>query len=229
MTRKITTDDMRNWLLKDGRGIKIIGDYVNDRTKVEFKCSDEDHPSWYATPNNIKRGRGCPTCSPMTKNTTAGMNQWLLEDGRGITLESEYLGNHVKSLFKCPNGDHQPWLTTPGHIKTGKGCPECATSGFSPNKPAWTYVLLFSDYIKYGITNNLQQRLWAHKHKNGDFKLIMSEYHQDGKSALRWENGIKQTHGGRYVTKERCPDGYTETLEIHLLDQIVATRMEDIT
>jgi hypothetical protein len=49
----------------------------------------------------------------------------------------------------------------------------------------------------------------------------MSEYHQDGKRALDWENNIKRTFGGRYVTKEQCPDGYTETLAIHLLEHIV--------
>jgi hypothetical protein len=221
MSRKITTDEMHDWLLKDGRGIKMIGDYINDRTKVEFKCGDDTHLSWHATPNNIKRGRGCPQCSPLAKKTTAEMKRWLIEDGRGITLENEYLGYSKKSMFKCKNVDHVPWLTTPFNIISGKGCPQCAKSGFNPNKPAWPYVLLFEDYIKYGITNNLQQRLWAHKHKNGIFTLVMSEYHEDGRLALAWENNIKRTYGGRYVTKEQCPDGYTETLSVHLLEYLI--------
>lgn len=220
MSKKITTADMNDWLLKDGRGITLVDEYIDDRTKIQFKCQNEDHPSWYATPNNIKRGKGCPQCSSTGKKTAADMKRWLVEDGRGITLESEYLGHHKKSMFKCSDIDHGPWLATPCHIKNGKGCPQCATSGFNPNKPAWSYVLLFDGYIKYGITNHLQQRLWAHKYKNGKFTLVMSEHHQDGKKALDWENNIKRTYGGRYVTKEQCPDGYTETLAIHLLEHI---------
>jgi hypothetical protein len=221
MTKIITTTDMNDWLLKDGRGIKLIGDYINDRTKVEFKCLNDEHPSWHSTPNNIKGGNGCPRCSPSAKKTTESLRDWLLTDERGITLESEYLGHHKKSLFKCNNIDHAAWYATPCHIKNGKGCPECAKSGFKSNKSAWSYVLLFDGYIKYGITNNLQQRLWAHKHNNGDFTMVMSEYHKDGKLALEWENHIKRTHGGRYVTKEQCPDGYTETLPINLLEYLI--------
>ena len=220
MSRKLSKSDIIDWLLKDSRGISIIGDYIDDRTKTEFKCHNDDHPSWYATPNNIKRGRGCPKCSKMTKLSTKDMESWLLNDGRGITIVSEYLGHHKKSLFKCSNIEHEPWLATPCHIKNGKGCPKCATSGFKTDSPAWSYILMFEDYLKYGITNNLQQRLWTHKHKNGDFRLVFSKYHQDGHSAVIWENDIKRTYGGNYVTKERCVDGYTETLPLHMSEHI---------
>ena len=212
---------MIEWLSIDGRRIKIIGDYINDATKTEFKCDNDEHRSWYATPNNIKKGKICPQCSSTAKHTTNSIREWLQEDGRGITIESDYLGHHKKSLFKCKNVDHDAWLSTPCHIKNGKGCPRCAKSGFKVDDDAWSYILLFKDYIKYGITNNLQQRLWTHKHKNGDFTLVYSKYYENGNLAIEWENNIKQLYGGKYVTKEQCRDGWTETLSPSLLEELI--------
>ena len=42
-----------------------------------------------------------------------------------------------------------------------------------------------------------------------------------GQLALDWENHIKRVYGGRYATKEQCPDGYTETLPIELLENLI--------
>ncbi len=42
-------------------GVCISLDYKNDATKLKWKCS-ENH-IWEATPNNIKHGKWCPTCS----------------------------------------------------------------------------------------------------------------------------------------------------------------------
>lgn len=48
--------------LAESRGGECLSEnYKNDMTKVLWKCS-EGH-TWEATPNNIKRGKWCPTCS----------------------------------------------------------------------------------------------------------------------------------------------------------------------
>ena len=48
--------------LAESRGGKCLStEYKNDMTKVIWQCS-ENH-IWEATPNNIKRGKWCPTCS----------------------------------------------------------------------------------------------------------------------------------------------------------------------
>lgn len=41
--------------------IEAIGRYNKAREKMEFKCRKCGH-TWYATPDNILRGRGCPKC-----------------------------------------------------------------------------------------------------------------------------------------------------------------------
>jgi Zn finger protein HypA/HybF involved in hydrogenase expression len=45
-----------------GRGIKLVGPYVNSTTRSIFRC-DEDH-EWIATPGSVYgAGNGCPTCA----------------------------------------------------------------------------------------------------------------------------------------------------------------------
>jgi hypothetical protein len=146
------------------------------------------------------------------------MRQWLEVDNRGITLIGKYTNNATKTLFRCPHG-HE-WSAKPSIIKSGHGCPTCASSGFKRDKPGWIYVLIFANYIKYGITNDLERRLKEHL-KNGVFELYFSQLYDSGGIAYDLELLIKRTLGGRHVTKEDCPDGWTETLPSHLLEDVI--------
>lgn len=42
--------------------IEIIGEYVNNRTKIKCRCKDCGN-EWEATPSNLLKYRGCPACS----------------------------------------------------------------------------------------------------------------------------------------------------------------------
>jgi hypothetical protein len=213
--KKLSKEEINNQIA--GRGITFIGEYLNAKTKTMFQC--ECGHQWETTPNKIKRGSGCPKC--YIKNISSSkkeFQEWLAHNDREIVIIGEYSNNNTKTLFGCECG-HQ-WEASPVNIKNGRGCPVCAEYGFNPSKPAWEYVFKRDGYIKYGITNNLQQRLNSHR-KHGYIVLLHERYHEVGQLALDWENGVKRTHGGRYVTKEKCPDGYTETLPIHLLEAII--------
>jgi hypothetical protein len=172
-----------------------------------------------AEPRCIKSGNGCPICSGCHRPDTTEFNEWLKSDGRGIVLVGEYTNTKTKTLFRC-SYSHE-WLTEPDGIKKGRGCPICFPSGFNPDKPAWEYAFTRSGYLKYGITNSLPRRLAEHR-RHGEFKLVHERYHESGQIALEWENNIKRTYGGKFVDKEQCPDGYTETLPITLAGSISA-------
>ena len=46
-----------------GRGIKRIGEYINNNTKIEWECRVCGN-RWEATPDNVlNNGRGCPECA----------------------------------------------------------------------------------------------------------------------------------------------------------------------
>ena len=42
--------------------IEIVGEYVNSKTKILHRCK-LDGCEWYASPNKILAGRGCPECN----------------------------------------------------------------------------------------------------------------------------------------------------------------------
>jgi hypothetical protein len=149
----------------------------------------------------------CPVCADksLTKEIVNGRIAH-----RGLTMVGDYVTNRNKSQFKCQHGHY--WMARPSDVDKGEtGCPTCAVYGYDPSKPGTFYALDFVTFIKYGITNDLPRRLNEHK-KNGKFTISFTKLFENGIRAQMIESQIKQTLGGNFVTKEICPDGYTETL-----------------
>lgn len=216
---KLTREEINDRLANENRQITMIGEYTNKDVPTLFKCGRCDH-EWIASPNNVRRKTGCPKCSGKYRPTTEEFNQWLILDGRGIRLIGEYKAALLKTSFGCSNG-HQ-WESKPNDIKNGNGCPYCADhggGGFKPGKPAWEYGFIRDGYLKIGITNNIEQRLRKHR-QYGPIDLVHCRYREIGQQALDWENRLKKLHGGKYVTKERCPDGWTETFPCYLTEEL---------
>ena len=133
----------------------------------------------------------------------------------------DYIYLHIKTEFMCNKG--HIWSAIPNSVvNAGCGCPYCAEYGFNPKKPAWIYILIFKNFIKYGITNNLDQRLIQHK-RNGEYTVAVTKLYENGTTAKKWEGDVKITLGGHYVTKEIMPDGWTETLPYDKLNLLLET------
>jgi hypothetical protein len=214
MRSKLTKDDINRSLQQDGRGITLTGEYLGALVKTTFECG-RGH-QWFTTPNRVRLGRECRECYISDQTLTKdNINKTL--SSRGITLLGEYSGSASRATFVCEEGHR--WSTTTASVVHGKGCPSCANHGFDSSKQAWVYILKFDTFIKFGITNTINSRLRTHKRANGDFELAYS-YLCDGKEAIQWEKSIKELFGGRFVSKEQCPDGYTETLPVHLLETL---------
>jgi predicted GIY-YIG superfamily endonuclease len=107
--------------------ISMIGQYINARTKIKFRhdCGKE----WESTPDNIIRGKGCPSCAEYGFNPRKPGHIYLLEFERfskvGITNDLDrrlreherHNGLHsmvVTRLFE----DGQTALDLERHIKT---------------------------------------------------------------------------------------------------------------
>jgi hypothetical protein len=207
-TREIINEKISN------RGISLLGDYLGIRTYSTFKCL-AGH-TWSQRPMNVMRGQGCPHCSGNARLSKDIVNEKLKE--RDIIMIDEYINARTRSVFRCVK-NHE-WKATPDNVMRVSGCPTCAKYGFVDDKPAYVYLLHFEKFIKYGITNNIKSRLSNHRRLNGNFIVISTRLYENGKDAKKWENEIKNKFGGRYATKEECPDGYTETLSVSLLEEI---------
>jgi len=210
---QLTKDQVNETLTK--KDITLVGDYLGARVITSFACNNGH--IWSASPSNVLHKSGCPKCSGRAPLTRGEINSRII--GRHLRMIGEFTQTTEKTLFECRVCSYN-WLATPGNIMSGKGCRKCASYGFNPSKPAYGYILLFKTYIKYGITNNLPSRLSRHILKNGNHDLVNKLYFEQGEQALLWENKIKTELGGRFVSKDVCPDGFTETLSIDTLPYI---------
>lgn len=73
----------------EARGLKLVDEFVNNTTKVRFRCS-ENHV-WTAKPNNVLNGRGCPHCAT-TESDNDVFYVWVAEGQSHVPLEkNQYL------------------------------------------------------------------------------------------------------------------------------------------
>lgn len=214
---RYTLTEIQNKLASVGKNIVLIGEYTDKRNKTLFKhtvCGYE----WMTSFDSVGRLEGgCPMCFRESRKLPLFD---IYERLQNIRMMGKYINSHHKIEFEHIECGYR-WYSKPCDILNGDhGCPKCAKHGFNPNKPSWSYIFERDNYIKYGITNNLDQRLKSHR-RHGEIIVHYSVYHEVGQISVDWENNIKQSYGGSFVTKEKCPDGYTETLPIHLLESII--------
>ena len=215
ISRTLTKENV-NERIKN-RGIELIGDYIDTSHLSLFRCTSNHE--WKVGAARVLEGSGCPDCAAINRRLTKEDIQERIKD-RGIEIIDEYIKTESKTLFRCIN-NHQ-WETLAHHILVGKGCPMCAVSGFKSNIPAYSYLLDFGHFIKFGISNRLKVRLSSHTTYNGKFTIIKTKLFENGQHALDWENSIKKKYGGCYVSKNICPRGYTETLPMCFKETLVS-------
>lgn len=129
-------------------------EYSRAVDKVEIIC--KEHGSFFQTPNDHLKGKGCPKCQGNNRKTT---KECLLEflQVHGTTYDYsnvQYISAFSKVEIICR--DHGSFCQTPDNHLKGKGCPKC--QGYNQDT---LYLLrcLTTGLYKIGITNNLRQRL----------------------------------------------------------------------
>ena len=134
------------------RGFVMLGEYANVDTKTMFQCA-EGH-TWEATPYKVMAHTGCPYCSRRIPLTTEDINARISE--RGLVMLDEFISSHTKVRFQCSKG--HTWEAKPNNILNGRGCPDCAETGFNPSEPGVLYYIAVTTddgdtRYKIGITN----------------------------------------------------------------------------
>jgi hypothetical protein len=97
------------------RGITIVGEYINVKTKTMFQCK-EGHV-WGAPASNVMHGTGCPECSGNIRLNKTLVNERLAD--RKITMTGSYINARHKTEFRCPNG--HTWQAIPDSVMRGRG------------------------------------------------------------------------------------------------------------
>jgi len=222
-SQRVSSKEEVNRQLADAkRTVRLIGEYKGALTKTLFRC--ECGHEWQSKPNLVLGSGNCPVCADRSWNSEF-INATLQDQGRDIEMIGEYVNSIIPTTFKC-SLNHR-WNTSAGNIlyKITSGCPTCANYGFKPSKPAYVYVIKYPTFIKYGIANNLEQRLEQHR-RWGNYEVMHTRLYDTGTQAKTIEQQVKKKFGGSYVGIEIMGNGWTETLAPEQLNALLETVRE---
>ena len=108
--------------------IKIISQYKNTNEKVLCKCMIDDY-EWFATPNKLLHGRGCPKCKTQKlKTICVKSNDEFVSQLKNVNSKVEVVGEYInnRTPIKCRcKIDGYVWSPTPSNLLKGYGCPKC--------------------------------------------------------------------------------------------------------
>ena len=204
-----------------------VGDYINEYTKIPHHCTGCNE-TWDASPTNLLRGIGCPTCakksraSKLSKTTEQYIEDLRSVHGDNYYIIGDYLGRKIKTPHHCTGCD-KTWDVTPDSLLHGKGCPTCSNTGFDPSKPAICYYLriaspVFGELYKIGITNRIIEKRFS----NDDLEKIttIKTWSFDvGSDARDKEREILAKHSGdRYTGEPVLFSGNTEMFTKDILE-----------
>lgn len=103
--------------------IEVIGTYINTKTPILHKCKIDGY-EWFARPENILCGTGCPQCANNIKYTHDEYIDLIMIKGLNINVIGEYVNMNTPIVHFCKTHNVY-WNTTPYRILQGCGCPEC--------------------------------------------------------------------------------------------------------
>lgn len=157
----------------ESRGGRVLGEYVDTRTKVLVECSEGHRAP--TTPNSVNQGHGnCITCVGQAPGqAAAGFVKRV--DQLGGTVLGTYVNAFTKVHARCAQG-HDCYLA-PANLISGQGmCKTCAGQIHDA-----FYVVSGDGMVKFGITSgDPRHRLSAHRRDSLSQVLFIREGLPDG-------------------------------------------------
>lgn len=127
-SRRKTTSQFVEELSEISPDIEVIGDYESSTSKIEVRCRNCGK-IWFAAPNNLLGGTGCPNCKVKANAANRTLSQAefcrkLASANPRIELVGQYRKAHIKVEVKCKVCGHT-WFAVPSSLLRGVGCPKC--------------------------------------------------------------------------------------------------------
>lgn len=106
--------------------------YENQNTKLEFKCDNLNHKSWFSTYENIVHYNSwCKQCVYESKQSIRveyldKAKEHAISKG-GKCLSNMYINNYTKLIWSCANPNHPSWEATYNNVvgTLQRWCPRC--------------------------------------------------------------------------------------------------------
>lgn len=133
--KKKTTEEYKEEVSKVNSNIKVLGEYVNSKTKILHKCLNCNN-EYLAYPSNVLRGHGCQKCSLKNlTNSIIGKKSKLRKSHEDFIAELKMAKPTIEILDTYITAEHSNnyrclvcgniWSCRPYAIIHGKGCPKC--------------------------------------------------------------------------------------------------------
>jgi hypothetical protein len=120
-SKRMSISEMQE-VAKTKGGKCLSTNYINNQTKLEWKCSKGHR--WFATAANIKNhGKWCPKCSGNARLSIEDMRQ-IAKDRGGKCLSEKYINSVTKIKWRCSEG-HE-WSSVPSSVRSGTWCRKCS-------------------------------------------------------------------------------------------------------
>ena len=100
-----THEEFINRMKEINNDIEILGEYINNYTKIKCKCKIDGY-EWEVKPNNLLSGQGCPKCNE-SKGEKA-VAKFL--DSKNIEYEQQYKFDNCRSKNELPFDFYIPSL-----------------------------------------------------------------------------------------------------------------------
>lgn len=167
----------------ESRGGECLStNYTDAKTKLKWKCGNEEHSEWYAGYHTVIKGHWCPQCAGektgfINRNKNGLEIAYMHAESKGgQCLSTNYKNAHSKLIWKCSNKGHKTWSATYSHVLKGAWCPQCHFEKNAINKLNKNGLL---DAKKYAETkggeclsteyiNSSEKLEWKCSNKNHD-------------------------------------------------------------
>lgn len=118
-------------LHKVNPNIIVLGDYINNRTKILCRCKKCQH-EWETRPYDLLNGHGCAICARkrVSQNQTKTTQEFitkLKQINPNIEVLEDYIKAQTEIKCRCKKCEHQ-WKVKPYSLLQGHGCPKCSIS-----------------------------------------------------------------------------------------------------
>lgn len=141
---------------------------INGLDKLEWKCNNTEHASWFSLYNNVVNiNTWCPECDKEKRYLNNGLEiaKSHAESKGGQCLSTEY-NSTLKMEWKCHNQNHSCWFAFYAQIiNNSSWCPECNNE-------------------KRKLSNGLEKAIAYAENKNG--KCLSTSY-KNSRSKLEWK------------------------------------------
>ena len=163
---------------------KVLGDYVNIHTKVEFK-HNKCNNTFLSTPNNfLKVENKCPYCRKRNvNNKKKTTDEFKKEIFNLFGNEYSVLGKYINSQTKIDikhNLCNNTYQTTPNIILKGHKCPYCQNKKKKTTEEFMNEISLLDDSNEYQLLseykNNKEKINFKHLLCNKEFKMRPNDF-----------------------------------------------------